>query len=323
MTAYFDPVKNKWFDSKTGKETTNPNAQKDISYYENLAHIDSIFESDPELKQLLSDAVKNEYTDQMFQQMLEGTNWAKQHSTDMRSRGFEQRQYQDLISAGKDTSQTTWARGIDGAKATLRRLLTVKGITFTDADLSKYAQDVYSVGRETDSDYINSYLNKLVGFAGKDKQKGKGADFLAQLQDYGSDFGIDVQKDISSSTLSSWLQALDMGESLQTYKNQIKNFALVGQSDYVKKLVDSGLTLKDVYSPAIEQISSTLGKRVTIRQAMTDFNSYIFNDKGEMNNTFVIKSNLKKHPDWPTTPEAIGDVNVKLLKIFQDFGIEG
>jgi hypothetical protein len=202
MAVIYDPVKNKWYDSKTGKEVKNPNEGKDIDYYASLANIDTIFETDPELRKLLETAVREEWDNSLFQQKLETTLWAKKNATDIRSRDFERRQFDELTSAGQDTKNTTYGRGVEELKNVLRQTLTSKGLGYSEGDLTRYATEIYSVGRENDTAYINAYFNKAITFTGKDQQRGKGADYLQQLQEYGLDFGVDIQKDFGVSTVS-------------------------------------------------------------------------------------------------------------------------
>lgn len=322
MSAIYDPVKNKWYDSKTGKEVKDPNADKDISYYADLANIDTIFETDPELRALLEKAVQNEWDDSLFQQKLETTNWAKKNATEMRARDFERRQFDELLAAGQDTSKTTYGRGVEELKNVLRQTLTSKGLGYSESELSKYATEIYSVGRENDTAYINAYFNKSITFAGKDKQRGKSADYLQQLQEYGLDFGVDIQKDFGVSTVNDWLQRLDRGENIQAVKNQIKLAAMVGQPESVKKLVDQGLSLKNVYDPYVNKLNTKLQKtNITMKDPWLQKNA--FNDKGELRTLWEMDIAANNHPDWQFTDEAHQKIGDTTLRILRDFGFQG
>lgn len=293
---------------------------KDAKYYLEIAKIDTIFSSNAELAALIKRAVDNQMDSSMFFMELDNTTYGKQKSRDIRNRDYERRQYDSLLAAGVDTSQSTYARGLETLKARLSRILTQKGIPLTNID--KYAADIFGTAHEDDDNYINSYLNKFVGLAGA-ASGGKGADNIALLQDYADDFGIDVKKDVSGTTLGDWLRRLDMGESLEVFKGQIKNMALIGQPESVKKLVTSGMTFKDIYNPTMELINTTLGKKVTLKQAMTEFKPYVFNDAGEINDSFTVQKNLRRHPDFEFTPGAIGDMYTNLKRIKVDMGLEG
>lgn len=292
----------------------------DAKYYQEIAKIDTIFSTNAELAALIKRAVENQMTNDMFFMELDNTTYGKQKSRDIRNRDYERRQYESLLSNGVDTSQSTYARGLESVKARLKRILTQKGIPLTNLDM--YANDIFGSAHEDDDNYINAYLNKFVGLAGA-ATGGKSADNIALLQDYADDYGMDIKKDVSGSTLGSWLQRLDMGESLEVFKSQIKNMALIGQPESVKKLVNSGMTFKDIYSPTIELINTTLGKKVTLKQAMTDFKPYVFNDAGEINDSFTVQKNLRRHPEYEFTPGAIGDMYTNLKRIKVDMGLEG
>jgi hypothetical protein len=322
MSAVYDPVKDKWYDSKTGKQVKNPNAGKTIDYYADLANIDTIFETDQELRRLLETAVKEGWEASLFQQKLESTTWAKKNATDIRSRDFERRQFDELVAAGQDTSKTTYGRGVEELKNVLRQTLTSKGLGYSEGDLTRYATEIYSVGREQDSAYINAYFNKAITFTGKDQQRGKGADYLQQLQEYGLDFGVDIQKDFGTSTVSDWLQRLDRGENIQAVKNQIKTAAMVGQPESVKKLVDQGLTLKNVYDPYVNKLNTKLQKTdITMKDPWLQKNA--FNDKGELRTLWEMDIAANNHPDWQFTDEANQKFGDTTLRILRDFGYQG
>jgi hypothetical protein len=321
MSAIYNEVTGKWYDSKTGKVVPAP-SNNNIDYYRNLAHIDTIFETDAELRALLESAVKEQWDSSLFQQKLETTNWAKKNATDIRGRDFERRQFDELIAAGQDTSKTTYGRGVEELKNVLRQTLTSKGLGYSEADLTKYATEIYSVGREQDTAYINSYFNKSITFAGKDQQKGKGADYLQQLQEYGLDFGVDIQKDFGTSAVSDWLQRLDRGENIQAVKNQIKLAAMVGQPESVKKLVDQGLSLKTVYEPYVNKLNTKLQKtNMTMKDPWLQKNA--FNDKGELRTLWEMDIAANNHPDWQFTDEAHQKIGDSTLRILRDFGYQG
>jgi hypothetical protein len=321
MSAIYNEVTGKWYDSKTGKVVPAPK-NKNIDYYTDLANIDTIFETDPELRKLLETAVKEQWDNPLFQQKLETTLWAKKNATDIRSRDFERRQYDELLTAGEDTSKTTYGRGVEDLKNVLRQTLTTKGLSFSEGDLTRYATDIYSLGKEQDTAYINSYFNKSITFAGKDQQKGKGADYLQQLQEYGSDYGLDVQKDFGVSTVNDWLQRLDRGENIQAIKNQIKLAGMVGQPESVKKLVDQGLSIKTVYEPYVTKLNTKLQKtNITMKDPWLQKNA--FNDKGELRTLWEMDIAANNHPDWQFTDEAHQKIGDATLRILRDFGYQG
>lgn len=320
MSIYY--LNGKAYDSKTGKEVADPNKNKTIDYYKDLAHVDTIFETDLELRNLLETAVKEGWEPSLFQQKLETTNWAKKNATDVRNRDFERRQFDELQRAGQDTSKTPYGRGVEDLKNVLRQTLTSKGLGYSEADLVRYATEIYSVGREQDTAYINAYFNKSISFAGKDKQMGKGADYLQQLQEYGSDYGLDVQKDFGVSTVNDWLQRLDRGENIQAIKNQIKLAAMIGQPESVKKLVDQGLSLKTVYEPYVTKLNTKLQKtNITMKDPWLQKNA--FNDKGELRTLWEMDVAANKHPDYPFTDEAHQKFGDTTLRILRDFGYQG
>ena len=140
---------------QTGEgDSKNPNAGLDYESSiqkakELYGYIDSIFLTDDELKQFLYDAVLNNWALKEFQTRLTNTKWYITNGQKIQARGFQKRQYEELIKnidkldsdyvnkVKNAAGNTDYWRGLDTTKKSLRESLTSKGITFTESNLDK------------------------------------------------------------------------------------------------------------------------------------------------------------------------------------------
>ena len=118
---------------------------------EKYGYIDSIFTTEAELRTLLIDAIKNNLSLELFQQKLTSTQWYIKNAGTIRTRGFDRRQYEELIKNLNKTDpdyknkvkavagNSEYYRGLDTTKAALARELTTKGIDYTEDNLDAWS----------------------------------------------------------------------------------------------------------------------------------------------------------------------------------------
>jgi hypothetical protein len=120
----------------------------------------------------------------------------------------------------------------------------------------------------------------------------------------------------------SWVNRINQGESIENFKQIIRNTAKAGMPDSVKKLLDSGVDLDTVYSPYKQTMASILEinpdsisvNDPTLRMA-------IGADK-EMP-LYEYQRALKQDARWQYTNNAKEDVSNSVQKVLRDFGFMG
>lgn len=120
----------------------------------------------------------------------------------------------------------------------------------------------------------------------------------------------------------SWVKRINQGESIENFKQIIRNTAKAGMPDSVKKLLDSGVDLDTVYSPYKEQMASILEinpgsisvNDPTLRMAV--------GPEKEMP-LYEFQKALKKDVRWQYTANAKEDVSNSVQKVLRDFGFMG
>lgn len=300
---------------------------------EKYGYIDTIFSTDDELREFLIRAVNSNMSDQQFENELTSKKWFIQNADTIRARDYFRRQYENLVK-GLDPNdpeydtkvkavagKTDYARGLQTAKDNLEYQLNNKGITYTPAQLNSWAKDIYDSANEKNTAYISKYLNAKVSY-GTGTPKGVIATNAQDLDDYANDYGFQLDKDFTKTQVSSWMQRLDRGESLDAIKAEIKNAALIGQTEQVQNLMKQGLSLRTIYQPYVNRMNSKLQKtNVTMEESWLQQN--MFDEKGNLRPVWDFDRALMQHPDFPYTDEAIEKSTSTVLRILQDFGLQG
>lgn len=326
--------------AQTGEgDSKNPNAglnyESSIQKAKELyGYIDSIFLTDDELKQFLYDAVLNNWTPKEFATRLTNTKWYIANGQKIQARGFQKRQYEELVKdidksdsdyvnkVKNAAGNTDYWRGLDTTKKSLRESLTGKGITFTESNLDSWSAELYDLANENNTAYVSSFLNTKISFSKGGKETGAVATNLSLLREYAVKQGFDLTVDYSDADITSWMQRLDRGDSIEAIKKEIEVKATIGQPESVKNLMKQGLTVSDIYSPYVKRYNAVLQKT---NGTMKDkwFSQNIFDDKGELIPVWKTDIALKKHEDWEFTDDAREEVSNMSLKILRDFGLQG
>ena len=120
----------------------------------------------------------------------------------------------------------------------------------------------------------------------------------------------------------SWIKRINQGESIENFKQIIRNTAGRGLPDNVKKLLDTGVDLDAVYSPYKQTMAAILEinpesisvNDPTLRMAIGP-------DK-EMP-LYEYQKALKQDARWQYTNNAREDVSNSVQKVLRDFGFMG
>jgi len=296
-------------------------------------YIDTIFTTDDELKKFLTYAITNKLTADQFAKQLTSTQWYLKNGQTIQARGFSKRQYDALVQGinptdpdyankvKEATKNTDYARGLDTAKASLESQLVSKGIPYTATELDTWAKELYDSANEKNTAYINRFLNTKIKFDAA-KPTGNVADNLEDIKAYAVKQGFDLEKDFTQGDVTSWMQRLDMGDSLAAIKKEIETKAMIGQPESVRNLMRQGLTVSDVYQPFVNRVSAKLQKaNMTMKDPW--FQQNMFNEKGELKTLWEMDMAAMKHPDWEFTDDAHEQVGNSALRVLRDMGLQG
>jgi len=310
--------------------------------------VDSIFLYDDELRQLLIDAVGNPATaeDDMkpaeFLRRLNSSEWMVRNADTYSTRDAQRRQYNELLGkyetqlAAADTQEkkdalskkigelktnSAYGRGLAAAKASIERTAGSLLGTLTPDQLDSFVKRMYDSANEADPNIIKKELSYLISYKPGTALGGEAGVDLTELRKTAAANGFDLDKDFGSS-VTTWLQRLAMGESVETFKNVIRSQAKLGLPDKVAGLLDQGLDLDAIYSPYKKLMAATL--EVTpdsIKLNDPTLRSAIGPER-EMS-LYDFQRALRKDARWQYTNNAREEVSNSALKVLQDFGFQG
>ena len=119
-----------------------------------------------------------------------------------------------------------------------------------------------------------------------------------------------------------WVGRINQGESIDTFKQLIRNVAKGGLPDNAKKLIDDGIDLETIYAPYKNTMASVLEVNPnTISLNDATLRGAIGPDK-EMS-IYDFQRALRKDPRWQYTNNAREEVSDVALKVLRDFGFQG
>lgn len=287
--------------------------------------IDAIFKTDPELEALLTRAYEQKLTADQFTNELQNTKWFKANAGDLQKRGFYKRQYQSLLKDATDPASlektTEYGRGLANAKQVLQDEAIRQGAQLSPEDLDLLAQDVYDNALETKTSQVAALIRAKIAYKPGNIISGKAGENLAALKATAAANGLDLDKNFGPS-VQGWLQKIAQGESVETYKQIIRNAAKLGLPDKVASLLDNGVDLSTIYQPYKNMMASVLEVNPnTIKLDDPTLRSAIGPDK-EMS-LYDFQKTLRKDNRWQYTQNAHEEVSNITKNVLKDFGFVG
>ena len=303
---------------------------------------DYIFNLDSELGDLLVEAVNNNWEPEKFASALKLTKWVQKNSENLRKRIIARAKHNELRAAGEDVSKTEYAQDTASLRRTIQDRARRMGSVLTDEQLEQVVGKVYDGFLDNDSNaidrFIAPYIGKITSIVGTGLGTGGGqATYTGEaltnyqeLQRIAKANGLkleDILPKLSvpkDSTLENVvLQKLALGElDPNAIAQTARQFAAQGQPDYVRKLLNQGYDLEQVYAPYRSIMASTLEidpnqvdlNDPTLRGAITN--------EGDMN-IYDFKKLLRKDSRWDMTENARQEVSSAVYGILRDFGFQG
>jgi len=311
-------------------------------------NVDSIFLYDPELKQILIDAVgdiataKDDMEEDEFLRRLNASDWAIRNAGTYRARDAQRREYNEtldkynqqlaiadtqekkdaiLAKIGELKTTSSYARGLASAKAYIESVASGLIGTMSPERLDAFVKRMYDSANDKDPNIINRELSALISYkAGMQLGGAIGGD-LTTLRATARANGFDLDTQFGSN-INDWLQRLAKGESVETFKNTIRGAAKLGLPDKVANLLDQGLDIKDIYAPYRNVMASVLEiapdsislDDKTLRTAI--------GPEKEMS-IYDFQRSLRKDSRWQYTNNAREESSSAVLGVLRDFGFQG
>lgn len=217
-------------------------------------------------------------------------------------------------------NKTDYGRGLKETINRVKEYALESGATVSDEESRSIAQQIYDNGQENDIATVRSLLRGKVTI-GAGALGGRAGTNLTELKKVAAANGLDLTKSFGGQ-VQNWLQNIEAGESVETYKQIIRNVAKLGLPDKVSALLDQGVDLETVYTPYRRQMAALLEvDEDAIKLDDPLLRSAIGPDK-EMS-IFDFKKTIRKDPRWQYTDNAREDVSNVALQVLRDFGFQG
>lgn len=295
--------------------------------------IDTIFKTDKGLQELLRRAIgkdgvpntEDDLTSDQFVNELENTTWFKTNANAVRQRGFYKRQFDDLVKKGgnlEDLYKTTeYGRGLKFTQQVIADEIKKVGATLTPDEIDLISRDIYDLGYEKLPAIVSQRIRAKISYKTGSIVGGEAGVNLADLRKTAKANGLDLEKNFGSS-VQGWLQNLAQGESIETFKQIIRNSAKIGLPDRVSSLLDNGVDLDTIYNPYKKLMASVLEinpETITLDDPV--LRSGIGADKEV--SLYDYQKMLRKDTRWQYTNQAKEEVSDIALKVLRDFGFQG
>jgi hypothetical protein len=307
-----------------------------------FGNVDSIFLYEPELQDLLRKAVNQDYEESQFLKELGATDWAQRGATIYRNREAEKREYegqlgklqkqlelatdpqrQSAIQEKIDElkTQSNYARGLERTKGIIQNVVTQVGARYNPEQLDLLVRRIYDSASEGDINKITNIVSGNIGYASGAVLGGLSGESLTDLRRVAKANGLDLDK-VYKSNINDWLGRIAQGESIETFKNVIRQQAKLGLPEKVASLLDQGLDLEQIYAPYKNLMASYL----EIPSQNIDLNdrtlrSAIGPDK-EMS-LYDFERSLRNDSRWEYTNNAREEISSNVLSILKNFGFQG
>lgn len=266
------------------------------------------FTSDPELNKLIQDAVRGQWTPQVFQGRFMATNW-------FRARNAAQRTWSDL--AARDPTEAQ--RKINDKGKELQFLASNWGLTLDDYTAQHMAWEVLRDGWTDTQVKI-----QLAGRAGR--SGGTPATLEMQIKKLANDYGTSA----TDSQLGDWVNGMLTGRYTQDNITDLLRDVAKSKYQGMGDWLDKGFTVRnmaqpyiDSYSRILETSADTVDLNDNLIQRALQGRPGQNNQPPAMQTVYEFEQSLRKDSRWLGTKNAHEATVNAAQSIARDWGLVG
>lgn len=269
----------------------------------------ALMNSDPSLKKLFNEAVKGNWSTEMFQAKMKDTDWWKSNS-DARRKALRM----------KFEDPATWQASIDAQKEHIKQMATEVGAVISDTELARLSEDSMMMAMDDErlkttlGGYVNFVNGSLVGQAGIYEQS---------MRKYAEDMGVELNQQ----AIKNYAQLMIKGMSTEAdFQNFIKDQAVSSYPAYEDQIKQGGMTIKDIANPYIQMMAETLDMNpnaIAVKDptVMAGMNAIDQDGKPVGRTMTQFADTLRGDPRWRGTKQAQDLVMNTGQQILKDWGL--
>lgn len=299
------------YSSSSSSESVKPMSAKELA--EQYGFVQSLFNSNSELKALFNKAVKGQWTAEKFQASLRDTKWFKTRSD--KERTYLTKMYGDPATAKQD---------MQDAYIKVRQLANQLGLVETPALLKKMNDWAYgAVAKGWDDGRLRYEIGKSVSFA-NDVHQGQGGETITNLQNYAYDMGVTMSGSWYANNARNVIRGL---ATEQDYKDAIRRQAKAMFPEWSKE-IDGGKSVADLASPYMQSMAQilelpagsvnlfdpTMKKALQYKDPQTGANA--------VKPMWQFENELRSDDRWKSTKNAQDSLMQVAHQVLTDFGVK-
>lgn len=295
------------FETTTGGGGSAPLSRSD--YAEQYGFVESLLNSNKELKSLFDKAVKGTWTPSKFQAELRDTKWWK--TLNKSQREFLVTQYGD---------PATGRQKLDQNLVKLKQLGGQMGVKLSDKGWKDLAYQ-YSYNGWTDQQ-LRYQLGRRLNMSGT-QRFGEAGEIQDKLSEYAYNMGIKVSDSWMDTAAKSVVSGLS---SQQDYESKLREQAKATYSFWSKQ-IDAGQSVSDLASPYMQTMSQLLELPAgsvnlfdpSIKKALQFRDSA---GKSAVKPLWQFENEVRADPRWAKTNNAQNSVMQIAHQVLSDFGVK-
>lgn len=266
-------------------------------------------ESNPELKKLFDQAVKDTWTASKFQAELRNTKWWQTTSESARK-----------AQVTEKTDPATWQAQLATTRIQLQQLAAQMGASIPDASINRMVENVVRMGMQEDE--IRTVLAGYVDFTAEGTLKGEAGMHEYAIKQYAAEQGVSLDQSAIKQQAQMVVKKMATPED---FKAQIREQAKSLFPGYSTQ-IDAGITVKDLSEPYRNVMSQELelpNASVTltdpiIKQAMNGVNA-----EGKPTGLTLseFQGQVRNDPRWRRTQNAQDTAMGAAAKVLKDMGL--
>lgn len=269
----------------------------------------SFLKGNSELNAVFKEAVKGQWSPDMFQAKIRNTGWWKKTSDTARQ-----------LELQKATDPATYRATREATEIAVKQMAAQIGAAIPKKSMSKIVDSVLKTGMEEDG--LRNVLGNYIKFSKDQTVKGEAGMHAANIREYAYNMGVNLSDDAVANYAVNIVKKMGTDED---YKEFIKQQAISAFPGYGEDIM-GGASVLDLADPYMQQMAQTWGvplssisiKDPMIRQAMNGLGRD-GQPRGLTQSDFGAL--LRKDPRYSATSQAIGETMKVGSSVLKNLGL--